>query len=431
LFSGLISAISSTTEFRVIFYWALVAFLACFIIGLFTRIMHILIVLASWMLAILINEGHGFTPLLLGLTVTIIAPWGDYLSIDRLITPNAERNSKPTWLYGYPIWLLGLCIGLTYTAAGFSKLLLTNGAWIWETGARNGFIQDFNNAVTDWGMLVTNNYWLSLSASILSAVGQTLYVWACFTRSALVKYGIAVFIALPFLAGLVLFMGLFWWPWAVLVLILYLPWPSIDRLMSRMDFDSVAVILPRSMMHRQWFISSSAALIGVHFYAVIAMTEYEPVFSNYPMYADRMLAGSAHEVEFWERYKRHDRNSRFNIRLITNSEGDGETRVYDLTLRYSLASFLQRYSIWRMGASDLQPQAILDAAVNSKPLDNELCSRLQVYTKGLKADSVTLLIARRYFDLVGGIMSWQPIDSLVSIDLTHPDCTYVRLQEQE
>jgi hypothetical protein len=31
------------------------------------------------------------------------------------------------------------------------------------------------------------------------------------------------------------------------------------------------------------------------------------MYSNYPMYADRMRAGSSHEAEFWARYKPHDR----------------------------------------------------------------------------------------------------------------------------
>jgi hypothetical protein len=37
-------------------------------------------------------------------------------------------------------------------SAGLSKLIMTDGGWIWETGARKGFIENFIYATTDWGI---------------------------------------------------------------------------------------------------------------------------------------------------------------------------------------------------------------------------------------------------------------------------------------
>jgi hypothetical protein len=45
-----------------------------------------------------------------------------------------------------------------------------------------GFIQDIGFAATDWGVPLSNSYVLSLGASVLSALGRAVYVYACFTQ---------------------------------------------------------------------------------------------------------------------------------------------------------------------------------------------------------------------------------------------------------
>ena len=137
------------------------------------------------------------------MAATLIAPWSAAWSIDSIFGRRRGCGHVASQYFGYPIWLLGLVIGLTYTAAGLSKLILTRGAWLWDTGARTGFIQDIGLAATDWGVPLSNNYVLSLGASMLSALGQAVYVYACFTRHTIIKFSIGAFIALPFLIGLV------------------------------------------------------------------------------------------------------------------------------------------------------------------------------------------------------------------------------------
>jgi hypothetical protein len=339
---------------------------------------------------------------------------------------NQPRVASP--FYGYGIWLLGLTIGLTYCAAGLSKLVLTSGGWLWDTGARNGFIQDIRFAVTDWGMLISNNYLLSLGASVLSAVGQAVYVWASFTRSPAVKYGIGVFIAIPFLIGLILFMGLFWWPWAVLVLMLYCPWPLIDKAIARsrrvnMPFaDSTGVV-----RHRTVFLVAATALIGIHSFAVITRRELEPLYSNYPMYADRMRAASSNEREFWDRFQVLGRNYKQVIRVIGTEASGGTAVIRNLTMRYDLAYFLYNNSLLRLQIVRLSPAEVLDTAARGLPIKDGLCKDLRALGISMAPSGTTaraLQYAKQRYDLVDGRLTWLPVESWIEIDIIRPNCRY-------
>ena len=428
--TGIITFLSSNPDARFLFYWSIVGLLVLFIAGAMTRIAYALLVVALWFVAFLTNEGHFYTPLLSAVSATVIAPWGDHWSIDSLL--RRGRSEEPvdaaTPFYGYAIWLLGLVIGLTYMNAGLSKLVLTNGAWLWETGARNGLIQDMRYAVTDWGMVVSNSYLLSLGASIFSSFGQIIYVYACFTRVPLIKYGIGLFVALPFLAGLMLTMGLFWWPWGVLVLILYLPWPSIDRLAAggrqrHVSFDGS----PRIRRHRHWFLGATGVLIAVHLYAVISKTEYEPLYSNYPMYADTMLAGGAYEAEFWERYRTYDRNYKRAIQVVETNAKSSENVVRDISTRFDHDHFWARYGFYQSDLIQLSPDQILRLAKDDRPIGGVFCETLHRVTASLAqrgSEVSAIRYAKRYFDLVDGRLFWLTVDTWIEVDLTAPGCPY-------
>jgi uncharacterized membrane protein YphA (DoxX/SURF4 family) len=174
--------LSSDPLSRAVIYWAIAGLLLAFIVGLWTRLLYPLLVGFLWLAALLVNEDHFLTPLLLGLTATLFVPWSERWSVDWLLNDHGTDTSVASPYYGYGIWLLGLVIGLTYMTAGLSKLVITDGGWLWDTGARNGFIRDLHQATTDWGMVLSNNYFLALVASMLSAFGQGIYVYACFTR---------------------------------------------------------------------------------------------------------------------------------------------------------------------------------------------------------------------------------------------------------
>jgi hypothetical protein len=425
--TGFLTLLSSTPALRLPLFWTIVALLVAFIVGFLTRLLYPVLVVLFWVAAFLSNQGHFITPLLIAMTVTMPAPWSARWSFDAVLSGGGRESGAASPYFGYPIWLLGLTIGLTYTSAGLSKLVMTEGAWLWETGARTGFIQHLGSAVTDWGIVFSNNYWLALGASILSAVGQGIYVWASFTRSPAVKYGIGLFVALPFLIGLVLFMGLFWWPWAVLVLMLYLPWPTIDRLVNRRRAGPIAFGgTPQRNWQRRWFLSATILLIALHTYAVVTRSEYEPLYSNYPMYADRMLANSDHEKQFWGRFKPHGRNYKYAIQVVGQT-ASGSVRTRDLTLIYDLASFLTQFRLANLRLAELNPRSTLVHAEKALALSAASCADLQALAADhapADAQASAIRFGRRYFELSDGQLKWLPVEDWLEIETNVAGCPY-------
>jgi hypothetical protein len=419
--SSLLTQSYADSDMRYVLYQALWLLIFCFVAGLWVRVLYPVLVGLVWTVAFLGNYGHFITPLLLAMTATMAAPWSSAWSVDALARGEFHGRNEVGKVYGAPIWLLGFVIGLTYTTAGLSKLVMTNGAWLWDTGARNGFIQDFGRAATDWGMVISNDYALALAASILSALGQAICVYACFARSTAIKFAMGAFVALPFLVGLVLFMGLFWWPWAILLLILYTPWRWIDR---RLAPSATWIHLDGSRSHarqRTWFLAATATLVALHAFAVLSRTEREPLYSNYPMYAERMPAGSPHEAAFWSRFKRYDRHYRIALHAVSTA---GTT---DLSGTYALAEVFSRRSVWRADVIGLAPREVLARTSMGAPLGAELCERLDGAARSIAAEDAPvtrLLYAKRYFELADGRMTWVPVKKWVDVEVTAPGCPY-------
>ena len=379
--TGVLTALSGSVVAQHLIYWSVVALLVAFIAGALIRLVYPALVTLIWLATFLNNGDHSTTPLLLALVVTIPAPWGERWSVDSYLHGRSREPLVASPLYGYPIWLLGLTIAITYTTAGLSKIVVTEGRWFWETGARNGFIQDFGIAATDWGMLLTNNYMLALSASMLSALGQGIYIWSCFTRRALVKYSIAFGIAVPFVVGLIVFMGHFWWWWVVLIVMLYIPWALVDPLLGRSDGVTTCFSgSPRQDWHRRWLLGATAALVGLHAFAVVTKTEYEPLYSNYKMYAQGMQAGSENEEKFWTNYKTNDRHYQVAIQIV----GAGGTA--DLGPYYQLAFNLSRFRLWHLAIADINPIGIMQMADAGTAIEAATCASLQFNANSYAVD---------------------------------------------
>jgi hypothetical protein len=405
---------------RSVIRWAIVGGWLSFTLGFLTRITFPILVVSMWLYALLTNTGHYLTPLLLALSATVWARWSDALSIDRMIglaRPVANRSQ----LYGYPIWLLGLCITLAYFAAGLSKLVMTNGAWLWATGARWGFVSDLRFAATDLGVWIVNNYWLAVAASAFAAFGQIAYLWASFTRSATIKAMIGLGIALPFLVGLILFMGLFWWPWVLLVFLLYIPWPQLDRLFQRTSAERAFVDF---RWHRRWAIGAAWVLLVSHLAIVAARTHAEPFLSNYDMYATVLPASTDHERQQWVTFKSHGIGHVEEIDIMT---ADGSFDSYSQPYRWGRA--LQQISLfpsdlYPVSLTKFHPGYIRHIARRGGTLDAVLCGKLQALADSLQADAKAIRFGLRNYDLVDGRLTWEEPTRDVIVQL-QPGCPIV------
>ena len=83
---------------------------------------------------------------------------------------------------------------------------------------------------------------------------------------------------------------------AMLVLVLYLPWSSIDR---RITSEVTPNSIPSCGSQRNLFVGAACGLILLHLFAVLSKREFEPLYSNYPMYAGELRAGTKAEAQFW------------------------------------------------------------------------------------------------------------------------------------
>jgi hypothetical protein len=421
-----LSALSGSATFCLAFYCVMVAFTLAAAAGWWTRTSMILLTTSLWLAALLWNYGHFLTPLLLGMTSTMFAPWGAGLSVDAVLARRQNRERSP--LYGYPIWLLGLAVGLAYASAGISKLLITQGAWIWNTGSRNGFIQDFGIAFTDLGLLFTSSYPLALLASVLSAFGQIAYLYSSFTRNNLIKYGICYLIALPFLAGLIIFMGHFWWPWAILIAILYLPWETIDRRIWG-DEQAVAALVSHDFLsdqcgqrQRSIFFAATSALIGIHVVAVAINREFEPLFSNYPMYIARKGVGpnTPEEARLWQRRVAHGYHFRPVVHLVL---ADGSQR--DISLAYRIGEFMSSRQILRSAYPGLQARRVYHMAHRDMPISADSCATIRDAAHNLSGGKAQFVrYNAQFYEVAHGAMTLRPIEPNNAITYNLATCTH-------
>lgn len=430
---GIVPYLSASVFWTQAIYWSVTACIIFFMAGCLTRIVYPALALLMWMAAFMSNASHTETPLLLALIATLTVPWGERWSVDAALSGRLKDPSIASPFYGYGIWLLGFTIAITYATAGIAKLVVTEGTWLWNTGARNGFIQDFGIAATDWGMYLTNNYSLALIASIMSAFGQAIYLYSSFTRSATVKYAICFTVAIPFLVGLVLFMGHFWWAWAVLILMLYLPWTAIDRAVVRDKNYSDFGGSPRTLRHRSYFLTIVCLLTGLHVFATVTKSELEPFYSNYPMYASQMPANSEYEREFWDKYKTYDRSYKYYIALVAQPKsiqaGIGSlisSTPQNLGGDYHFYMNISRFLHINHKAIGLAPEAVFSAVKAGTAIAPSACLGLRQTALQYAGDGSvrSVRFSKRYVDIVDGKMVWMPVANWIEVDVTSTDCPY-------
>ena len=419
----ILSDLSAEPRVRSALYYSVILFLCLFVAGLFTRLAYIGLAVAYCLIGLLSGDGHSVTPLLLALLVTVNARWGAALSLDRLLFRRAAPMGRSPE-FGYPIWLMGLCICLAYTSAGISKIYLTGGAWIWEGGARWGFMVDMDGAATLWGPIFINDLPLAILASVFSAFGQIAYIYSCFTRNLLIKSAIGLFIALPFLGGLVLFMGLFWWPWFTLVALWYLPWTKIDELLGRRWQDTERK--EPAHAQRNWATGAAVVLLFGHGYVVAKGIEIEPLFSNYPMYVVALPMGSEEEDARWQDHV--SRNPDF-VYAVSVETVDG--RVTDISQRYRGTIFLDRVlkvpSLYRRAG----PREVWNRIEEGETSD-QLCRLQREVLARVDSDAraANLVYQRRHFDLEDGKIVWSSKGKSLRVTVTADNCSYVWAEDE-
>ena len=202
--------------------------------------------------------------------------------------------------YGLAVWIPGFAMGVAFLAAAFAKLDSSGLAWITGGAARYHFVTDAGQARVDWGLDVAANLWLAQLASFGAVTIEVLFILNILVSGWAMRllFGIA---AAGLLAGFLLFQGVFWPMWWVLLLA-FLPWAPAARATAnvlRRDADAsggrsairdeASVRQPGSETESGWLRSWQVAVLSAFALQQVVFSgirlEMEPLISDYGMYS--------------------------------------------------------------------------------------------------------------------------------------------------
>jgi hypothetical protein len=264
--------------------WWLAVSSGLFIIGCWSRAAFGALTAGAlaWSAVYTLHYGaHSVSALLLALVFLLPSRWGDAWSFD------AARRRVPAehWPYhGYTVWIPGLVIGVAFAAAGISKL--GEGAtWIANGTIRYHFLTDSVNAPVDWGTRLA----ASDTASVLLSVGAVVVELSVLPAVLFGPYPLRVAAGLAsasLFAGFVLFQGIVWPSWWVLLLA-FLPWHRMAA-SAGAHRTNTARLSPLQK-------AAVALLIVQQVAASVLQAEVPPLLSAYDMYSATYASPEAYE----------------------------------------------------------------------------------------------------------------------------------------
>ena len=278
---------------------ALIGAVAVFGAGMCSRVAVVAVAALTLLQTLVLlqrQSTHDWGLPLVTLFLLTIVPWGDGLSVDAAWRRYRRRPQPARAMteYGLAVWIPGFALGVAFLAAAFAKLDSSGIAWITGGAARYHFVTDAGQARVDWGLDVAANLWLAQLASLGAVLVEALFILNIVARgwASRLLFGI---VATGLLAGFLLFQGVFWSMWWVLLLA-FLPWDLVAR--------KTAKVPPRDAGHRprevpvdrhpgntrsEWLRSWQIAVLSAFALQQVVFSgirlEMEPLVSDYGMYS--------------------------------------------------------------------------------------------------------------------------------------------------
>ena len=291
---GWVEGLAANPGLRDTIYTATMVAVVLFTVGLFARAAFVAAAIGIIVHLNVAEEylvgSHQWVLFPFVLAPLVLVPWGDGLSLDRVLRRRLGREAPrrpPGPHYGLAVWLPGLVLGIVWLAAAAAKLVIGGTEWVTGGAVRYHWAEDHLNAPLGLGAWVAGQEPVAI---LLSAAGvgiEALFFTHLLFRSQWIRAAYGV-VALSLLAGFYGMQGVFWFSWWLLLLA-FVPWEAIVRLVRR-----ERPVLRREREGRRSALSPRLAagvagvmaVLGVQQLAISrAGVEQMPFFSYYPMYS--------------------------------------------------------------------------------------------------------------------------------------------------
>ncbi len=287
-----------------------IASAACFTVGLVTRSAYGVFVATMFIATFVTLErrsAHDLGLPLIALIGWLTVRWGDGLSVDRLVARVRAREHPPSGLnaaYGFALWWPGLALGLALLAAAYTKMERSEWQWVSTGAVRYHFVMDASSARVDWGLWIASHYWAAVLVSLAAALTEAGMVLVALTARPSLRF-LAFLAGAGLFTGLYLLQGIYWWGW-LLLLLAFLPWQWLDR--RDRTIASARITKPQMAV--------AVTMVVLQLSASIVAVDYEPLFSNFPMYSKTFASPEA-----------FDREMAWRLTRITEVHDDAGTNV--------------------------------------------------------------------------------------------------------
>ena len=203
------------------------------------------------------------------------ARWGDAISIDAWRRGQPGQRSAPE--YGFVVWAPGFVLGLVFFAAAVAKLRESGLAWILNGTVKYHFLSDAGQAMVSWGIYVGRYPWVAVFLSFAAIAIESLVIAGVLAKQYVYRL-LAGLAAMSLLIGFMLFQGLRWPAWWMLLLS-FLPWHLVRPSRSR------------ATESRDWPVALRGPAVAITVLVVVQLfissfkLEIAPLFSTYDMYS--------------------------------------------------------------------------------------------------------------------------------------------------
>jgi hypothetical protein len=226
---------------------------------------------------------HTVSALLVTLACLLGSRWGDAWSIDAWRRRAPQPPATPRE-YGFTVWIPSFVLSVTFAAAAFAKIYQGGIGWILNGTVKYHFLSDSREALLDWGLRAAQYDIVAVLFSFAAIAIESLVIAGVLARGYRVRLAAGI-ASMLLLSGFVLFQGVIWPGWWMLLLS-FLPWHRVGPASG--PRPQAADLRPETALtSAAWGLGPALVLALVAGQIVVSALRLEvsPMLSTYDMYS--------------------------------------------------------------------------------------------------------------------------------------------------